>query len=116
MPLVFDAYAGISNIVERHWQNVVAKHPEIAAHDKVKPHLIRHSKATHLVEENVNLFHVRDFLGHSSITTTQVYLKSNPESMRRAIEAASSEVVAPCSEYYDTGKRAELMDFLNKLL
>lgn len=34
------------------------------------PHLLRHSKATHLVNAGVNIYIVRDFLGHASVATT----------------------------------------------
>ena len=40
----------------------------------------------HLLESGVNLIYIRDFLGHSSITTTEIYAKTNPEIKRKAIE------------------------------
>ena len=57
------------------------------------PHTLRHSKAMHLLEAGVNLIYIRDFLGHSSVTTTEIYAKANPEAKRKAIERASSAVV-----------------------
>lgn len=55
-------------------------------------HQLRHSKAMHLLENGVNLVYIRDFLGHSSVTTTEIYAKANPEMKRRAVEAASSNL------------------------
>jgi site-specific recombinase XerD len=107
--------AGVSNVVERHWQNVVGSRSNIAMHEKVKPHLLRHSKASHLIEENVNIYYVRDFLGHSSVTTTQVYLKSNTEVIRKAIEAASPQLISSKSTYFTKSKKAELLEFLDTL-
>ncbi|MBR3314750.1 MAG: tyrosine-type recombinase/integrase [Atopobiaceae bacterium] len=107
--------AGVSNVVERHWARVVKSHPEEVSHAKAKPHLLRHSKATHLVDENVNIYHVRDFLGHASVTTTQVYLKSNPRRMREAIETAAESTVMPGADYYSPDKKAELLAFLDML-
>ena len=43
---------------------------------KVTPHILRHSKAMHLLETNVNLIYIRDFLGHASVTTTERYAKA----------------------------------------
>lgn len=41
--------------------------------EKIAPHCLRHSKAMHMVEAGINLIYIRDFLGHESIETTQVY-------------------------------------------
>ena len=77
----------------------------------VHPHILRHSKATHLV----NIYNVRDFLGHSSIATTQVYLTSNPEVTRKAIEKVASQTVSDSTNYYSEEEKQSLMEFLNNL-
>ena len=108
--------AGVSNVVERHWRRAAEANPDVAAHHSCRPHLLRHSKATHLVEENVSIYYVRDFLGHSSVETTQVYLKSNVERMRSAIQSAALKTVGNNNDYYTEEKRATLLEFLENLL
>ena len=76
---------------------------------------MRHSKATHLVNENVNLYNIRDFLGHVSVTTTQVYLTSNPEVTRKAIEKASSKTLSEGKDYYSQQEKEDLLAFLKSL-
>jgi len=55
--------------------------------------------------------HVRDFLGHVSVTTTQVYLTSNPEVTRKAIEKASSKIVSESKDYYSLPEKEDLLAF-----
>lgn len=82
----------------------------------VHPHLLRHSKATHLVNAGVNIYNVRDFLGHASVTTTQGYLTSNPEVIRKAIENVASQTVPDSTEYYSAEEKRSLMEFLDTLI
>jgi len=55
--------------------------------------MLRHTKAIHLLEAGVNLIYIRDFLGHTSVTTTEHYAKVNSQLKRKVLEAAYIEVV-----------------------
>lgn len=48
---------------------------------KFSPHMLRHTYATILVNENTNLEFIRSTLGHSSLTTTKKYLHQNQENL-----------------------------------
>jgi integrase/recombinase XerD len=51
----------------------------------VTPHVFRHSFATLLLEQDVDIKYIQSFLGHSSITTTQVYTHVNREKQKEIL-------------------------------
>ena len=53
------------------------------------PYCLRHSKAMHLLQANVNLIYIRDLLGHSEIKTTEIYARADTSLKRQALEKAS---------------------------
>lgn len=56
-------------------------------------HCLRHSKAMHLLQAGVNLVYIRDFLGHESVLTTEIYARVDSMQKREALEKAYVEII-----------------------
>ena len=67
---------------QAYWLSLGKLAARAGIESKVTPHTLRHSFATHLLRGGAPLRHVQELLGHSSITTTQVYTHLTTEHVR----------------------------------
>jgi site-specific recombinase XerD len=82
---------GIYAMVKRYAGRVLTQFPALAA-KRVSPHSIRHSTATHLLRAGVDINTIRAWLGHVSLTTTNMYAEADLEMKAKAL--AHCEVTA----------------------
>jgi len=78
--------------------------------EDLSPHKMRHTTAMELLSSGVDLIYIRDLLGHSSVTTTEVYARTDAQLKRKAIEAASKEIVPEEDAEWDND--TDLKDWL----
>ena len=100
---------GVQYIIDTYIEKAKEKYPNLY-NKKITNHSFRHSKAMHLLEAGVNLVYIRDILGHKSITTTEVYAKTNPEIKRKAIEDNSQSIKV--NDKYGIENKNDLLNWL----
>lgn len=85
---------------------------------EITPHSLRHSKAMHLTESDVNPVFIRDFLGHSDLKTTQIYSRTSVEMKRKALGTLFENnplPAEPTKKKSDWTEDKNLMDWLRAL-
>jgi site-specific recombinase XerD len=100
---------GITHILQKY--TTAIKGMDI--HGKVTPHILRHSKAMHLLKAGVNIVYIRDILGHVSIQTTEMYARVDMETKRKVLESVYSGITP--KELPDWNQDENLLNFLKNL-
>ncbi len=105
--------AGVQYIIDKNVALARKQRPYLFS-SRITNHSFRHSKAMHLLEAGVNLVYIRDFLGHSSIMTTEIYARSNPKIKEEHLRKNSASLGV--QEKYNAKEKEDLMNWLKKSL
>lgn len=102
----------VLNIVKKYFSMAKAKSPDIMP-ARLGCHSFRHSKAMHMLEADINLVYIRDFLGHSSTTTTEVYARASEKKKQEALAKLNPGIIKETKSSWK--KDRALMAYLKDL-
>jgi len=73
----------------RSIRRIVKKYAqEVSEEKRTSPHMLRHTFATHLLDQGANLLTVKELLGHESLSTTQIYTHVTTERLKKIYKKA----------------------------
>lgn len=91
-------HACLRNLTNKYVELGKAKSPGKFNEPKYSPHSFRHSKAIHMLEAGTALVYIRNFLGHSSIKSTEIYARISHQAVEKALANRKIPQLAPEKE------------------
>ena len=88
------------------------EYPEMFKHNYT-PHSMRHTTATHMLEAGVPLIVVKNFLGHVSLQTTQIYTEITQDTMNKQLKSWNDKwFLKDNSHFENTNGKSNIPEFL----
>ena len=87
-PALFIGHRGERLSTQSVWARIRLRGQQAGLASGVHPHVLRHSFASHMLQSSSDLRSVQELLGHSSITTTQIYTRLDFQHLAQAYESA----------------------------
>jgi site-specific recombinase XerD len=80
-------------------------------------HTLRHSKGMHMLRAEINVYYIKEFLGHSDLSTTEkYYVRADTEMKRKALSKLAEDITPrPSDEIPGWKKDSNLLDWLKSL-
>lgn len=102
----------IEEIYKKYVALAKAEHPKMFLEKRYTPHTMRHTTATHMLEAGVPIMAIKNFLGHSSISTTERYAELSQGTVNRHIRDWNEKWFSHQKENPANQKKNQLPDFL----
>ena len=103
----------VRSIVKKYVGIAKRENPSLFLENNYSPHSFRHSKAVHMVEAGVALIYIRNFLGHSTISSTEIYARVGQSAVTKALTERKIPILVDSPPQIDSAKLL-LPDCLNR--
>ena len=102
----------IEEIYSKYIDKAKREYPEMFKHNYT-PHSMRHTTATHMLEAGVPLIVVKNFLGHVSLQTTQIYTEITQDTMNKQLKSWNDKwFLKDNSHFENTNGKSNIPEFL----
>jgi len=106
--------ACIRNLIKKYVTEAKKSHPDLFLESKYSPHSFRHSKAVHMAEAGMQLIYIRNFLGHASIQSTEIYARVSQAAVVKALTNRNIPNVISMNLQMEKSETNPLPDFIIK--
>lgn len=103
------------NYILKSYADIARKLNPALIPETISCHVLRHSKAMHLLQAGVNLVYIRDILGHVSIQTTDIYARADSKQKREALENAYVDLIPESNKERSWENNGSLLEWLKNL-
>lgn len=104
----------IEGIFKKYVRQGKAENLALFREGNYPPHSMRHSTASHMLEAGVPIVVIKNFLGHASLQTTQIYAELSQNTVDKHLKEWNEKWFSPDSEVMEeSGKENKMPDFLN---
>jgi site-specific recombinase XerD len=105
--------ACIRSIAAKYVALAKVEHPTLYQEKSYSPHSFRHSKAVHMVESGPSLIYILNFLGHSTVNSTEIYARVSQSAVPTALTNRKTPQLA-VAEPASNNSQGALPDFINR--